>query len=405
LLGIWRAGLVAVPLTRRHPERLRASLLEDAGAEMIITDPLSIRGRETTLPSPPEPDGVAMLLYTSGTTGKPKGAMLTHHNLAAGARALASTWKLHERRALLHCLPLHHMHGIAIALLPCLAAGMSCVMLPRFDAERVWTHIARAPEGMGAIDTFMAVPTMYHRLLSTYDDADSATRRKWAAGARALSLATSGSAALPQGLAARWEELTGAIPLERWGMTEVGVGLSNSLDPRRRRRGWVGKPVAGIDTKVEDDGELLVRGPSVFVGYWERPDATEEAFDGPWFRTGDIVTRDDEGMFRIVGRRSVDIIKSGGYKISALEIEEHLRDQEAIEDAAVVGIPDPVYGERVAAAIVVRSGATVNEETLTAWLRDRIAPYQLPRAFRFVSELPTNPVGKVQKPRVKELFA
>lgn len=396
LLAIWLADCVAVPLSDRHPERMRRSLLDDAGASALVSDAGALSAPcHAPLPPRPSPESLALLLYTSGTTGRPKGAMLTHQNLAAGALALIEAWALTDRRALLHCLPLHHMHGIAIALLPCLAAGMTCVMLPSFDADEVWR---RLPD----VDTFMAVPTMYRRLLASFDAADDEQRRARAFTAARLELATSGSAALPRGLAARWEAIAGSIPLERWGMTELGVGLSNPLEPSARRRGWVGRPIGGLATRISDEGELLVRGPSVCAGYWERPAETAAAFDDGWFRTGDIVASDDGG-FRIVGRLCVDIIKSGGYKIGALEIEECLRDHDAVADVAVVGIPDDTYGERVAAAIVLAAAA--DESAITTWARERLAPYQLPRAFRFVSALPCNALGKVEKKRVRELFA
>jgi malonyl-CoA/methylmalonyl-CoA synthetase len=397
LLAIWRAGCVAVPLTARHPPALREALLADAGAVDLITDAdvLTSPNAPATPCSEARGGDVAMLLYTSGTTGHPKGAVLSHDNIAAGVSALVHAWGLEQRRALLHCLPLHHMHGIAIALLPCLTAGMRCVMLPRFDAEQVWERLAD-------VDTFMAVPTMYHRLLDAFDQADEPTRRRWARAASELSLATSGSAAMPKSLAARWSAVAGSIPLERWGMTEVGVGLSNPLDPEQRRRGWVGRPIGDMQARIADDGELLVRGASVCERYWSRPDETAKAFVDGWFRTGDVVTGNAEDGIRIVGRRSVDIIKSGGYKISALEIEECMRDHPAIGDIAVVGIADGAYGERVAAAIVLR--APCEEEALSTYARQHLASYQVPRVFAFVDALPTNAVGKVQKPSVRELF-
>ncbi len=401
LLSIWRAGCVAVPLSERHPPRLRAALVRDAGAAHVVTDADALTAPTTATssasPSPPDPDALALLLYTSGTTGQPKGAMLSHGNLAAGVVALVDAWELGGRRALLHALPLHHMHGIAIALLPCLAAGMTCVMLPRFEPEEVWTRL-------GDVDTFMGVPTMYGRLLASYDAADDATRSRRRDVAASLGLCTSGSAALPQTLASRWEAIAGAIPLERWGMTEVGVGLSNPLSPSARRRGWVGRAIGGIATRIADDGELWVRGPSVCRGYWQRPEDTHAAFaDDGWFRTGDVVEQ-DRGMFRIVGRRSVDIIKSAGFKIGALHIEECLRDHPAVDDVAVVGVADEDLGERVVAAIVLRAGEAPHPDALATWMRARLAGYEVPRELRFVAELPRNAVGKVEKEKVREWF-
>jgi malonyl-CoA/methylmalonyl-CoA synthetase len=396
-LSIWTAGCVAVPLSPQHPPHLRDQLLADAGAAEVLHTEAQLEGADArgALPHPSAPDALAMLLFTSGTTGRPKGAMLTHQNLAAGATAVIDAWQLVGRRALLHVLPLHHMHGIAIALLPCLRAGMTAVMLPRFNTDEVWHHLAD-------VDTFMAVPTMFQRLVASYQTSDPILRTQRAAVARRLGLITSGSAALPQTLAAEWQAIAGAIPLERWGMTEVGVGLSNPLDETARRRGWVGRPIGSLETRVEA-GELWVRGPSVSSGYWQRPEETAAAFVDGWFRTGDVVAEED-GAFRIVGRQSVDIIKSAGYKIGALEIEECFRDHPAVDDIAVVGLVDAERGERVAAAVVLGDGAQTNPLELAQWARDRLAPNQIPRTIQIVPALPRNAVGKVQKVAVRALF-
>jgi malonyl-CoA/methylmalonyl-CoA synthetase len=403
LFAIFRAGSAVVPLSARQPDAEAAALLRDAEAALIITetplgdieplhpDDLLSPGPPATAPAP-GPDALALLLYTSGTTGRPKGVELTHANLSAGARALIDSWGLRGRRALLHALPLHHMHGVAIALLPCLEAGMRAVMLPTFDAAAMWEALAR-------VDTLMAVPTMYHRMLETYDAAGAPAA--WRSAAASLSLSVSGSAALASRLAERWAELAGAIPLERWGMTEVGVGLSNPLDPEGRRLGRVGSPIGALEGKLVD-GELLVRGPSVFARYWRRPDETAAAFDEGWFRTGDAAEVDEHGSYRILGRRSIDILKSGGFKLSALEIEEALREHPAVADAAVVGLPDEVYGQLVAAAVVPRGA--LDEEELRAWARERMAGYKVPRRVLLVSSLPLNPVGKVDKAKVAVLF-
>ena len=411
IMGIWRAGMVAVPLSPRYPDRELAGLLDDADASALIHDatnyrpeigvpllrvePLIEGGKRTAPVVRDEP--LAMLLYTSGTTGKPKGVKLEHAQLAHQARSLVQAWGLAKRRALLHVLPLHHMHGIAIALLPSLVAGMHARMLPGFDASVVW-------EALDRVDTFMAVPTMIHRLLDTYDGASPAERDRWQRAARSLGLVTSGSAALPVALAERWRAVAGRIPLERYGMTEIGVGCSNPLEPEERRRGWVGRPL--LEARILDEtgctgdgpGMLEVRGPSVFSGYWRRPDATAQAFHDGWFVTGDVAERGEDGFIKLHGRRSVDILKSGGYKLSALEIEEHLRDHTAVAEVAVVGLPDPMWGQLVAAVIVARPGEPIDDGAMRAWLSERLADYKVPRRWAVRDALPKNALGKVLKP-------
>jgi malonyl-CoA/methylmalonyl-CoA synthetase len=323
------------------------------------------------------------------------------------ARLLQEAWELGPSTVLLHALPLHHMHGVAIALLPCLVAGAHCVVLPRFEATRIWEGFARA-------NTFMGVPTMVHRLLSAFDEADEPTRTRWARAAANLTLTTSGSAALPARQADRWRAIAGAIPLERYGMTEIGVGCSNPHAAAGRRVGSVGPPLPTFDLRLVADGaesqhgpgEVWLRGPSIFRAYWRRPDATAAAFSGDWFKTGDTAERDDDGYLRLLGRTSIDILKSGGYKLSALQIEEVLREHDAISEVAVVGLPDEAWGQRVVAAIVCKPGrdAACRAELLKPWARERRAPHKVPRAFVMVEALPTNAVGKVIKPAVVELL-
>jgi malonyl-CoA/methylmalonyl-CoA synthetase len=427
-LGVVLGGGVALPLSPLYPPGELAWFGDDAGADtLVLSADLAPRAAELakgrrvlaveTLASGPReeaadiaaiaPDATALLLYTSGTTGKPKGAMITHENLAVQAALLREAWGFSADDRLLHALPLHHLHGLGISLLTTLLAGSAARLLPRFEAARVWNELADEP-----ITTFMAVPTMYQKLFECFDAADEPTRARWAAGARSLRLATSGSAALPVTLAARWRELTGAIPLERFGMTEIGVGMSNPRDPSARRPGFVGPPLPSVEWRIVDDtgndsltgpGELYIRGPSVFKGYWNRPDATVSAFahDG-WFKTGDIAERAESGAIRLLGRTSVDILKSGGYKLSALEIEEALRENPAVGEVAVIGLPDEVWGDRVVAVIVPASGkeAECATEAIRAWARDRLAPYKIPRETVLVAALPRNPLGKVVKPEL-----
>jgi malonyl-CoA/methylmalonyl-CoA synthetase len=226
-----------------------------------------------------------------------------------------------------------------------------------------------------------------------------------------MRLMVSGSAALPVSTLERWRSITGQTLLERYGMTELGMVLSNTLE--RRVPGHVGEPLPGIEVRVVDaggvpvpegdTGELLVRGPQVFAGYWRRPDATDAAFTGGWFRTGDVAVRDPEG-YRLLGRSSVDIIKTGGEKVSALEIEEVLRTHPDVADCAVVGIADEEWGERVCAAIVPAAGGPESVEALRAWGKERLAPAKVPSRFVVVDDLPRNTLGKVIKPEVRKLF-
>ena len=339
-----------------------------------------LRARSTSAAALPDVarSSPALQLYTSGTTGKPKGAILTHANLGVQQEMVARAWAHVRSDLLVHALPLHHLHGLGIALLNLLGAGASARMLPRFDAERIWESLREAT-------LFMGVPTMYMKLFEAFDAANEVTRARWSEHARRLRLATSGSAALPVTLGERWRAISGTYPLERFGMTEVGVGMSNPLQGPRKP-GMVGLPLESVETRVvgeggEDapSGELWIQGPSVFAGYFKRDDATSAAFATAggkrWFRTGDTVAREDDGYVRILGRTSVDILKSGGYKLSALEIEEVLREHPSVREVAVVGIPDATWGELVVACVVWREGHTCEEGAYFA-LREG-APRQL----------------------------
>jgi malonyl-CoA/methylmalonyl-CoA synthetase len=349
------------------------------------------------------------MLYTSGTTGKPKGAMITHANIATQSALLREAWGFRETDLLLHALPLHHLHGLGISLLTALLSGAGVRMLDRFEAQLVW-------DGMADASVFMAVPTMYQKLFDTYDAAMPEARARWEANARSLRLATSGSAALPVRLSERWRAITGRHPLERFGMTEIGVGMSNPLEGERKP-GSVGTPLPSVDLRIVDEagsdvregeaGELWIRGPSVFAGYFGKEEATRAAFTDGWFKTGDVGTRDASGYVRLLGRRSVDILKSGGYKLSALEIEDALRENDAIAEIAVVGVADETWGELVVAAVVPRSGraADVEEQRLRAWAKERLAPYKVPRRVIVCESLPRNAVGKVIKPELAKNLA
>jgi malonyl-CoA/methylmalonyl-CoA synthetase len=434
LWGIWRAGGIAVPLSPAHPGPEIEYVLDDTGAELAVSDlanemrlkgPASARDMffvptaEATERLPPidEVDELpdvgearrAMILYTSGTTSRPKGVVTTHANLRAQIQTLVDAWGWRADDHILHVLPLHHTHGIVNALLCPLWAGATCEMMLGFDARRVWTRFAE-----GGPTLFMAVPTVYSKLIAEWERASPADRERWANGARALRLMVSGSAALPVTVFERWRAITGQALLERYGMTEIGMALSNPLDGERRP-GTVGQPLPGVEVQLRDEnghevtdveatGEIHVRGSGVFLEYWNREEATRRAFRGDWFCTGDIAAIDD-GYYRILGRSSVDIIKTGGYKVSALEIEEALREHPAVKDCAVVGVEDPEWGERVCTAVVPASTTSSDSaDSLKGWLAERIAPYKLPRRWIFVDDLPRNAMGKVTKTAVKEMF-
>jgi len=426
--GIWRAGGVAVPLATSHPPAELEHVIQDAEPEIVVAHPDfadTLRDldrvkvvRLIEIPQALEHPthqaprtGVdegrkALIVYTSGTTGKPKGVVTTHANLRAQVTSLITAWEWTADDAILLVLPLHHVHGIVNVLTCALWAGARCEMLPKFDAARVWSRLAG-----GDLTLFMAVPTIYTKLIAAWDAAPVEQQRAWSAGCARLRLMVSGSAALPVPTLERWKTISGHTLLERYGMTEFGMALSNPVRGERRP-GFVGTPLPGVEARLVDEqggalapgapGELEVRGPGVFLEYWRQPGATAAAFRDGWFRTGDVAVVED-GFYRLLGRSSVDIIKSGGYKISALEIEAVLRAHPAVAECAVVGIADAEWGEKICVAVEPR-GAEPTLADLQAWAKEHLAPYKLPRALRCVAALPRNAMGKVTKPDVAKLF-
>jgi malonyl-CoA/methylmalonyl-CoA synthetase len=425
--GIWRAGGVAVPLAVSHPPPELEYTITDSGAAAVIAHPelagrVQAIARRLGLRLLLSPDALAaahgdlpsvaterraIVFYTSGTTGKPKGAVLTHANLTAQVRSLVEAWEWIPDDYILGVLPLHHVHGVVNVLTCALWTGATCELMPRFDAEETWSRLAA-----GGVTLFMAVPTIYARLIAAWEQAAPADRSRRSEAGRRLRLMVSGSAALPVSVLEQWKEITGHTLLERYGMTEVGMALSNPLRGQRLP-GHVGTPLPGVTIRLVDDqgaevppgaaGEIEVRGPGVFREYLGCPDATRDAFRDGWFRTGDVAIVED-GAYRLLGRKSVDIIKTGGYKVSALEIEETLREHPQVHECAVIGVADAEWGERVCAAIVPRSGSAVSAETIERWTRERLAPYKVPSRYVMVSELPRNAMGKVIKPHVARLF-
>jgi malonyl-CoA/methylmalonyl-CoA synthetase len=425
--GVWRAGGIAVPLAVSHPPAELEYVVQDADAEIVVGHPqfadtlrpiaerngrrflLAGDALSTAVAPLPSVDEArrAMIVYTSGTTGRPKGAVTTHAGLRAQVTALVEAWGWTADDRILLVLPLHHVHGIVNVLACALWSGAVCEILPRFDAEETWRVIES-----GRLTLFMAVPTVYARLIAAYDAADPERRERMSAGCRRMRLMVSGSAALPVQTLERWRQISGHVLLERYGMTEIGMALSNPLHGERRP-GSVGMPLPGVRARLVDEdgtevepgtpGEIEIAGPGVFLEYWRRPEATAEAFRDGWFRTGDVAVVED-GYYRILGRRSVDIIKTGGYKVSALEIEEVLRTHPDVAECAVVGVEDVDWGERVCAAVEAREGSELTLPALQEWAREHLAPYKLPRDLRTVDSLPRNAMGKVVKPEVAKLF-
>jgi malonyl-CoA/methylmalonyl-CoA synthetase len=425
--GIWRAGGVAVPLAVSHPPAELEYVIRDSGASVVVAGPgfedmlaplaraakaRFVRaadalqaGPAAELPHLPS-SRRALIIYTSGTTGKPKGAVTTHENVGSQVAALVQAWGWRPSDRLLLVLPLHHVHGIINGLGSALAVRATCEILPAFDADKVWERLAS-----GEITVFTAVPTIYSKLIAAWDAAP-ALRAARSAGVRGVRLMMSGSAALPVQVLERWREISGHTLLERYGMTEIGMALSNPLEGERRP-GCVGQPLPGVDVHLVDEdgievpegspGELEVRGPAVFHEYWQRQEETAAAFRNGWFRTGDMAVLEN-GSFRLLGRTSVDIIKTGGFKVSALEIEEVLRTHPAVAECAVVGVNDAEWGERVSAAVELKPGASLSLDDLQRWAKAILAPYKVPRALAPVAALPRNAMGKVVKPQVARLF-
>lgn len=424
--GIWRAGGVAVPLCVKHPFVSLQYVIEDTAAEQLIFmdeyqslispfesfDTLKLKnytslGDENINLPEVESSQRAMILYTSGTTGKPKGVVTTHDNLAAQVKSLVEAWQWTAEDQILNVLPLHHIHGILNATCCPLSVGACVEFLERFDPEAVFKSFLR-----GDVNIFMAVPTIYFKLVNVWKEYSESQKQEVLDKLSKFRFMVSGSAALPVSVLEEWQGISGQTLLERYGMTEIGMAISNPYRGERRP-GYIGKPLPGVGVRLFDEngevtgegvpGEIQIKGPTVFKEYWEKPEATEDSFtaDG-WFKTGDTAVIED-GYYRILGRNSVDIIKSGGYKISALEIEEVLRKHPGIKDCGVVGLPDEEWGEIIGAGLIAEESSLAMEE-MNAWLREQLPNYKIPRKYIFLEDLPRNVMGKVTKKELKTLF-
>jgi len=343
----------------------------------------------------------ALMLYTSGTTGYPKGAEITHGNLTANIDALQSAWGWRDDDNLLHVLPLFHVHGLVVALHGALNAGATTTLLPRFEPKLVLDTLVEQ-----GCTVFMAVPTIHKRLV----DFPDAT----AYDLRCVRLITSGSDRLPDDVFARFKEVFGHTLLERYGMTETGMNLSNPLQGERRV-GSVGLPLPGVEARMVNPetlevvpdgevGELHIRGPHVFKGYWRKPEQTAQAFTGDgWLKTGDLALRESDGYFTLKGRLK-DLIITGGLNVYPPEVELVLADHLAVAASAVIGCQNAEWGEQVVAVIVLKTGQNVTPEDIIGYCRKHLANYKVPKRVEFVDELPRNTLGKVQKARLRTLL-
>ncbi|MDG1105690.1 MAG: acyl-CoA synthetase [Cyclobacteriaceae bacterium] len=427
--GIWRAGGIAVPLCVKYPFDAIKYVIEDVQAEAVVfsygyralIEPLfqdfelrrisieavmlSVEKEKLRLPQI-SLDRRGMIIYTSGTTGRPKGVVSTHKNIEAQIKSLVTSWEWTKEDHILNILPLHHVHGIINVLSCALWSGACCEFLEKFEAKKVFDVFCRQE-----VDLFMAVPTIYYRLIHYWKELTAADQQKITASFKDFRLMVSGSAALPISTLDEWEKISGHTLLERYGMTEMGMAISNPYRGNRKP-GHIGVALAGVTIRIADEnnhtvvdgisGEIQVKGPNVFKEYWGKPYETEGSFIDGWFKTGDIAVF-EKGSYKILGRNSVDIIKSGGYKISALEIEEVLRRHPAIEDCAVVGIPDEEWGEIIGASLIM----TRDQENTTAikeWLKDRLSGYKIPRKYLIQTDLPRNVMGKVTKKVLQKIF-
>ncbi|XP_061367514.1 probable CoA ligase CCL8 [Gastrolobium bilobum] len=461
ILGTWFSGGVAVPLALSYPEVELLHVINNSDVSAILStedhselmQSIANKSSSQFFHLPPvlnessengeiDPDRFclenigksnedpALILYTSGTTGKPKGVVHTHRSIISQVQTLTKAWEYASADQFLHCLPLHHVHGLFNGLLAPLYAGSTVEFMPKFSVRGIWqrwreSYPTEGSKADDAITMFTGVPTIYTRLIQGYHAMDPELQVASASAARNLRLMMCGSSALPQPVMQEWEAITGHRLLERYGMTEFVMALSNPLKGERKA-GTVGKPFPGIQVKILADeesgsdktgvGELCVKSPSLFKEYYKLPEVTKGSFtDDGFFKTGDTVTTDEDGYYIILGRTNADIIKAGGYKLSALEIESVIIEHPAVSECCVLGLPDKDYGEVVGAIIVPEvdvkrkrdeeSKPALSLEELSTWAKDKLAPYKIPTQLFLWDSLPRNAMGKVNKKELKKLLA
>ena len=441
LWGVWRAGGIAIPLSLKDTRPELEYVITNSGASILIAhrdfEPIiksiakdhHIRFESTThlinndIKMLPRLDmnSKATILYTSGTTSKPKGVVATHNNIEAQVTSLVKAWEWTKNDHILNALPLHHVHGIINALTCALWVGATCEILPRFDADQIWSRLSD-----GDLTLYMAVPTSYKALINKWNSASSAKQKVMSKGSSKLRMMVSGSDKLEIPTLKEWHAITGQILLERYGMTEIGMALSNPLHGKRVP-GCVGNSLPGVkvrivklDTETISDGgkhihgeqirdetvpgEIQVNGPNVFKEYWGMPETTASSFtkDG-WFCTGDMAIVED-GQYRILGRASQDFMISGGENVNLKEIEEILSTHPDIKECTVVAVPDKYWGKAVSTAVTLRKGTRLTRDGLRDWARDKLANHKLPQKILVQDSLPRTAVGKVMKPEIVKLF-
>jgi malonyl-CoA/methylmalonyl-CoA synthetase len=413
VIGALAAGVPVVPINPKVGERELGHIVGDSAPSLVLAPAdtqlppalaaaarvdVDLETSDRPLPAEPGPESPALIVYTSGTTGPPKGVVLPRRALATNLDALADAWEWSDRDVLTHGLPLFHVHGLVLGVLGPLRRGGTLHHLGSFSTDAVAAELA------GSATMLFGVPTMYHRL------ADAAENDGSVADALGQArLLVSGSAALSIADHARIERVSGQRVVERYGMTETLMNCSVRADGDRRP-GTVGPPVEGVQLRLVDDdgeavevsdgetvGEIQVRGPNLFLEYLNRPDATEEAFAGDWFRTGDVAARESDGYIRLIGRQATDLIKSGGFKIGAGEIEAALHEHPGIAEAAITGEPDPDLGERIVAWIVPAGDPPPTEKEVADHVAKLLTPHKCPRQVRYLDSLPRNDMGKVMK--------
>jgi malonyl-CoA/methylmalonyl-CoA synthetase len=401
VVGALAAGVPIVPINPKAGTRELEHILSDSAPEVVFgrDQPVELSASGEWPSSRVDDEAPAIVVYTSGTTGPPKGVLLPRRAIASNLDALSDAWAWTGEDVVAHGLPLFHVHGLILGILGPLRLGGGAWHLGRFSSE------AAAEALSGGATMLFGVPTMYHRLAADLEASSSL-----ASAVASARLLVSGSAALPAADHERISAACGLKPVERYGMSETLMNTAIRADGDRRP-GTVGVPLDGVSVRLVDDagseldvsddetvGEIQVRGPNLFLAYLNRPDATEEAMRDGWFATGDVATRAEDGYIRIVGRRATDLIKSGGYKIGAGEIENALNEHPAIVEAAVTGEPDADLGERIVAWVVVEDGAArPGEKELADHVASLLTPHKRPREVRYLDALPRNAMGKVTK--------